>query len=72
MPWDDYVPKDMVHRYQGAIVLIAFVGVLEFITIVLIVLSSIMCLKNFGRGLKESLIKQQEINTTTANMTELS
>jgi hypothetical protein len=63
-------PQDSIKQYKGCILIIAAVGILDEIILLLIVLSTVMCVKNFGKGLKEMLVKQQALNSST--VTQLS
>jgi hypothetical protein len=63
-------PQDSIKQYKGCILIIAAVGILDEIILLLIVLSTIMCVRNFGKGLKEMLIKQQALNSSS--VTQLS
>ena len=63
-------PQDSIKQYKGCILIIAAVGILDEIILLLIVVSTIMCVKNFGKGLKEMLVKQQALNSSS--VTQLS
>ena len=63
-------PQDSIKQSKGCILIIAAVGILDEIILLLIVVSTIMRVKNFGKGLKEMLVKQQALNSSS--VTQLS
>ena len=61
----------MIKQYKGVIFIIAGVGILDEVILICILISTIMCINNFGKGLKEMLIKQNEALNNN-NATQLS
>jgi hypothetical protein len=64
-------PEDKISQYKGCIMIIAAVGILDEIILILIIVSTIMCVNNFGKGLKEMLLKQQ-LALNSSSVTQLS
>ena len=65
-------PEDKLEEYKSCIYIIAAVGILDEIILILIILSTIMCVTNFGKGLKEMLLKQQQALNLNSSVTQLS
>ncbi len=58
--------KDLISHYKECIIIIAGVAILDEIILILITFSTFKCIRNFGKGLKEMLIKQnQALNSST-------
>ena len=45
-------------------------GILNFVTFVLILIFAFICWRNFGQGMKEMLIQQQTANATSVEMSD--
>lgn len=52
-------------------VIFFFVASLDIIVLILIIISSIKCMLNFEKGLKEILLKQALANEISAQLSEL-
>jgi hypothetical protein len=67
----DFAPSDVYETYDNYIIIFLAVIVLDSIILILIVISSVKCIKNFGKGIKEILIKQAQANESNTQLTEV-
>jgi hypothetical protein len=51
-----------VNNYKTSVIVVFVTAIMDEIVLVLIIVSTIKCVKNFGKGFKEILIKQVKAN----------
>lgn len=64
--------KSELLQYKSSRFIIMSVAILDEIILVMIGITSIMCIRNFGKGLKEMLIKQNIVTNKNNITTQLS
>ena len=62
--------KELIKHYRECVIIIEGVAVLDEIILILISFSTFKCIGNFGKGLKEMLIKQNQALNSSAQLSE--
>ncbi len=57
-------------EYRGCLIIIFLVGLIDEIVLILIIITTIMCISNFNKGLKEMLIKQNQVANSSTQLSE--
>jgi hypothetical protein len=57
-----FTGESMLRTYRSSTLLIVVTGIMDEVVLILIVISTIMCIRNFGKGLREMMIKQVKAN----------
>ena len=58
-------------QYTGCFIIIFFVGVIDAVILIMVIITTIMCLTNFNKGLKEMLIKQNQVTSSSTQLSDL-
>lgn len=66
----DEVDHKVIEQYRGVMWIMLGGGCLNLLTLIMLTLSTVMCILNFGKGLKEMLIKQNQ-GTNSTQLSEM-
>ena len=65
------ISYDYYEQYTGCLIIIFLVGLIDEAILIMMIITTIMCVFNFNKGLKEMLIKQSQVATSSAQLSEV-
>jgi hypothetical protein len=57
-----FLSDDIKDTFYSSLILILVTGVMDEVVLILIIISTIVCVNNFGKGLREIILKQTKAN----------